>query len=65
MQIGRLVILALAVLITAGEAMAILHATASIDRRHDTSEPPMFTQGAKLNLPGVVRGIIMSPANSS
>jgi hypothetical protein len=53
MQTGRLVIFALAVLITAGEAMAILHATASIDSRHDTSETPIFARGAKLNPPDV------------
>jgi hypothetical protein len=55
MQMGRLVIFALAILITAGEAMAILNATASIDSRRDTSETPIFAQGAKLNPPSVAR----------
>jgi hypothetical protein len=55
MQMGRLVILVLALLITAGEAVAIVHATASIDSRRDTSETPVFARGAKMNLPEVAR----------
>jgi hypothetical protein len=46
MQIGRLVILIVAVLITAGEAIAILHATASVDSRRDTSETPILLGAA-------------------
>jgi hypothetical protein len=53
MKLGRLVILVLAVLITAGEAVAIVHATASIDSRRDTSETPVFARGAEPHLPDV------------
>jgi hypothetical protein len=47
MQMGRWVIFVLAVLITAGEAMVILNATASVDQQRDSSETPLFAQEAK------------------
>jgi hypothetical protein len=54
MKIGRLVIFTLAVLITAGEALVILHATASIDGR-DTSETPVFARGENSDPPSVAQ----------
>jgi hypothetical protein len=43
MRVDRLLILTLAAFITAGEAFAVMHATASLDNPRDTSRYDAYT----------------------
>jgi hypothetical protein len=49
MRVDRLLILTLAAFITAGEAFAVMHATASLDNPRDTSRHDAYTAPMEQN----------------
>jgi hypothetical protein len=49
MRVDRLLILTFAAFITAGEAFAVMHATASLDNRRDTSHHDAYTAPMEQN----------------